>query len=137
MNNVMAIGGLPGLYSMVANRSNGLIVEQLETKKRFFASIRKYQFTPLESVAIYVTDVDSLELKEVFRRMDEAYEATPPVSVKSSKAELQEYFGTVLPTYDEDRVYPNDIKKVIKWFSFLKKNDLIEELLKEEVKEEE
>jgi hypothetical protein len=32
---------------------------------------------------------------------------------------LEEYFFDVLPNYDEDRVYPSDIKKIIKWYNIL------------------
>jgi uncharacterized protein YdaT len=37
---------------------------------------------------------------------------------------LEEYFFEVVPDYDEDRVYPSDIKKVIQWYNLLVEHDL-------------
>ena len=61
---LIAISGVPGLYKMVGNRSNGLIVEDLDTGKRKFVSMRKHQFSPLETIAIF-TYTDSIPLIEV------------------------------------------------------------------------
>lgn len=137
----VAVSALPGIYKMVANRSNGLIVEDLDTGKRRFASARKHQFTPLASIGIY-TDDDTTELKEVFKSMSEKLETTPLVKSTAPTPELVEYFGAILPEYDRDRVHLSDIKKVIKWFTFLNERDLLdfseeEETTEEETKEEE
>ena len=59
------------------------------------------------------------------------------VSHKDSKDALEEYFFNVLPDYDEDRVYPSDIKKVIQWYNLLQKNDLLGALETEEVASDE
>lgn len=110
---------------MVSSRNNGLIIEDLDSGKRRFVSSRKHQFTPLESIAIYTDDGDSTELKNVFQSMLEQYEDNPPVSHNSKNPELVEYFKDILPTYDEDRVHIGDIKKVIKWFSFMNERQLL------------
>jgi hypothetical protein len=120
LENLIAVSGLPGLYRMAANRSNGLIIEDLKTGKRSFASSRKHQFTPLESIAVYTADEeDSTELKNVFRSMYQLREDHPPISLNAETAELNAYFAQVLPNYDRDRVSVTDIKKIIKWFNFL------------------
>lgn len=131
----VAVGGMSGLYKMVANRSNGLIVADLDSGKRKFAPARKHQFTPLASIGIYTNDGDTAELKVVFRSMLEKIADTPPVSPNASAVELNEYFGTVLPDFDVDRVYTSDIKKVIKWFNFLNDRSLLS--LEEDDKSEE
>lgn len=121
----VSVSGLPGIYRMAANRSNGLIIEDLSTGKKRFASSRKHQFTPLESIAIFTDDGDSIELKEVFKTMLEQIEAHPPVKANGKPEDLHEYFERVLPNYDKDRVYTSDIKKVIKWFTHLHERDLL------------
>lgn len=121
----VAVSGLPGLYKMVANRNNGLIVEDLENGKRRFASARAHQFTPLASIGIY-TDDDTTELKEVFRSMLDKINDNPVVSHKASNNELMDYFSVILPEYDRDRVHISDIKKVIKWFTFLNDRNLLD-----------
>lgn len=137
LENLIAVSGLPGLYRMAANRSNGLIIEDLKTGKRRFASSRKHQFTPLESIAIYTDDGDSTELKNVFRNMQQQMEDTPPVSPNASSDELHGYFADILPNYDRDRVFTGDIKKVVKWFNFLNETGALQETEDEKATEEE
>ncbi len=132
LENLVAVSGMPGLYRIAANRNNGLIVEDLITGKRKFAPSRKHQFTPLESIAIFTDDGDSTELKNVFRNMLQQMTDNPPVSPNAASEELLEYFADVLPNYDPDRVFPSDIKKVIKWFNFLTEQGLLDDA--EEVK---
>ena len=57
--------------------------------------------------------------------MSEKEAGLPPVDVKASNQELFDYFAEILPEFDRDRVYPNDIRKVIKWYAYLKDRDLI------------
>lgn len=56
LDKLVAVSGMSGVYRMSANRSNGLIVEEIPTGKLKFASVRKHQFTPLESIGIYTDD---------------------------------------------------------------------------------
>ena len=115
---------MPGLYKLIATRSNGLLVQEIDSEKTKFASTRKHQFTPLETVAIY-TDSDSTELKEIFKRMDDNLKDLPLPESNASKDQFFDYFSEILPDYDEDRVMISDVKKVIKWFKFLKDRDLL------------
>ncbi len=119
LEQLIAVSGLSGIYRMAANRSNGLIIEDVQSGKRRFASSRKHQFTPLESISIFTDDGDSMELKKVFRNMKQQQEDNPPPAAFAKSEELHEYFAEVLPTYDRDRVFNGDIKKVIKWFNYL------------------
>ncbi len=124
LENLVAVSGMSGVFRIAANRNNGLIIEDLLTGKRKFASSRRHQFSPLESIAIYTDDGDSVELKKVFQKMLEQIEDNPPVSANARPEELHEYFLDVLPNYDKEKVRTGDIKKVIKWFDFLRENDL-------------
>lgn len=126
---LVALSGQSSLFHMIANRGNGLILEEIGSKKKQFYSMRQHQFTPMASIGIY-TDDDSIELKEVFTRMRNSEEAIPEDLTDS--AVLVSYFEKILPEYDRDRVKLNDIKKVIKWFSFLKNQSLLNILDKKE-----
>lgn len=132
LDDLIAVSALPGLYRMAANRSNGLIVEALESGKRRFVSARKHQFTPLGSIAIYTDDGESVELVNVFRSMRDQFDDRPPVDSSAKSEELFDYFAGILPNYDPDRVYPGDVRKVIKWFNSLKENGLLTEAEEEE-----
>ena len=126
LDKYVAVSGWPGLFEMAANRSNGLIVTDLETKKSRFASVRKHQFTPLGSVAIY-TYTDSVPIADIFKSMIAKKDELEMPTGKESKEVLNNYFKEVVPDYDIDRVYPSDIKKVIKWYHFLNERNLLTE----------
>jgi hypothetical protein len=125
LDDIVAVSGLPGLYRLAANRSNGLIVEDLDTGKRRFASARKHNFTPLGSIGVYLTDGDTKPLPEVFQRMLDQYDDNPPVDPGSSQDDLFDYFEDVLPNYDPERVYLRDVKKIVQWFGYLKEKGLL------------
>jgi hypothetical protein len=137
----VAVSGMSGLFRLVTNRSNGLVVADLDSGKSKFASSRKHQFTPLASIGIY-TETDTEELTAVFATMLKQLETNPPVSAKSSAEDIVAYFDMILPEFDRDRVNVSDIRKVIKWFNFLNERDLLslegekEEETKEETVEE-
>jgi hypothetical protein len=137
LEDFVAVSGLPGVYKMAANRSNGLIVEDLDSGKRKFVSARKHQFTPLASIGIYTLD-DTEELDTIFKTMINKSATVAPIPHNSKPAEVISYFKEILPDYDEDRVYLSDMKKVIKWFNFLNERNLlsIEDKKEEAVNEE-
>lgn len=109
---------MPGLFKMVDSRGNGLLVQDIDGGKTKFFSMRKHQFTPMETVAIY-TMSDTIELSVIFERMMDQKDENPPASTKESKEKIEDYFASIVPDYDEDRVYISDMKKVIKWYNML------------------
>ncbi len=123
---MVAISGMPGLFRIIANRPNGLVVEDIDSGKGRFFSVRKHQFTPMETVAIY-TEMDSTKLSEVFITMKAKAEEMTPPSLDQSASELFDYFALILPDFDRDRVKISDIKKVIKWYHFLDSRNLFSE----------
>lgn len=124
LEELIAVSGLPGLYKMAGNRANGLIVEDLDSGKRKFVSMRKHQFSPLETIAVF-TITDSIPLTEVLEKMHQQKEVSPPVPAKAANDDLRAYFQEVLPDHDPTRVYPKDIKKIIKWYEFLDSRELL------------
>ena len=125
LKNILAVSGLPGLFKLASSRPNGLVVSDIDSGKTRFCSVRKHQFTPLETVAIY-THEDTTPLTEIFETMKTQMESNPVISAKAPSDEMMDYFLSILPNYDEDRVYPSDVKKVIKWFNFLKERDMLD-----------
>jgi hypothetical protein len=129
LTDIVAVTGMPGLYKMVASRDNGVIVEDFDTGKRTFASVRKYQFTPLETVGIY-TYKDVIDLTDVFEKLEKTKVKMPDVNAPG--ADLHKWFRKIVKDFDEDRVFLGDIKKVIKWYLFLKEHKLLEQGSEEE-----
>jgi len=125
IENLVAVTGLPGLHKIVANRDNGLIVEDLETKKTRFCSSRKHQFSPMETIAIFTDDNESEQIEIVFQTMLDQNKKNPVPAPNSPAADLKTYFEKILPNYDRDKVHVSHIKKVIKWYNQLDKTGLL------------
>lgn len=115
----VAVSGLPGLFELINTRGNGLVLKDLTNQKTIFVSMRKHQFTPLATVAIYTID-DTEELSKVFQNMLDQLSDNPPPPHNSAAGVLFEYFEDIIPHFDKDKVFLSDIKKVIKWFNFLR-----------------
>jgi len=135
LEKILAIAEKPGLYKLITQTRSGLVAESLLDGKRISVNLRN-NISLLSEIAIY-TLTEEVPLKNVFQKINEKEngEATS-VGHKESKDNLEEYFFSVLPDYDEDRVYVSDIKKVIRWYNILQSNDLLD-LLEEEKSDEE
>lgn len=123
---IVAVTGLPGLYQLVSTKNDGAFVRSLADKSVKFVSSRLHQLTPLESIEMY-TYSENVRLNVVLENIKANEE---PVSnlvanKKVSNEEIKAYFSTVLPDFDQERVYVSDIKKVLKWYGLLKANDLL------------
>ena len=124
LSEIIAVSSLPGLYKIVTERKGGFIVESLEDGKRRFAPHRKHQFAPLESMAMFTNDGEAEGLNTLFRRMNEQAEDNPAPDPKASKNTLFEYLEDVLPNYDKEQVHASDVSRLLKWYHFMKANDL-------------
>ncbi|MCE2962070.1 MAG: DUF5606 domain-containing protein [Chitinophagales bacterium] len=121
---IVAVSKLPGLYQMHKHRADGLILKSLQDDKIFFAASRAHAFTPLDNITIYTTD-EPIELLEVMHKMQDQ---KSKLELPSSKAEgevLKKFFSSIIPNYDETRVYTSDIQKIVKWYSLLDSKNLI------------
>lgn len=124
---LLSVSGKPGLYKMIGNRPSGLVIEPLAGGPKEFASSRQHQFTPLESIAIFTDDGESVPLKDVLKKIMEQIDDNPLPDPKSSNEQLREFMLDVLPTHDQNRVYPSDIKKLVKWYTLLEKSGKLAE----------
>ena len=137
----VAVSGVSGVSKLISARKDGLIIENFDTKERNFVPTRGHEFSPLETISIYTnSNEDVATIAQVFTAMKEQLAENPPPSEKADSPALRKYFALVLPDFDRDRVHISDIKKVIKWFTFLNARDLLKEAVEapkaEEVVEE-
>jgi hypothetical protein len=116
---LVAVTGLPGLFELINSKTDGAIVRSLEDKSSRFVSSRIHNFSHLEIV-------------DLFNAMDKAGEKLPD---DKDAAAVKKYFEKVYPDMDFERVYASDMKKMVKWFDVLKKNNV--EIKLSEVPEEE
>lgn len=117
LKRILSIAGKPGLYRLVNQGKNMLIVESLENGKRTPAYARD-KVVSLGDIAIY-TVAEDVPLTEVLGKVVEATNGEAVNAKAMSDAEIREYFKTILPEYDEDRVYTTDIRKLFSWYNQL------------------
>lgn len=128
---IVAVTGLGGLFQLLATKSDGAIVRNLSDKSTKFISARLHNVTPLESIEVYTTG-DNVRLHEVFKKMQDSSIAIIDGKTADNAA-IKNYFKSIFPDFDEERVYVSDMKKMLKWYELLKTNDLLKfEVLAEE-----
>lgn len=121
--NILAISGNPGLYLLVSRGRSTLIVETVdEQKKRLSVGIRE-KITSLNDISIF-TDDDDVLLTTVFENIKKKMEGKPVEinAKKANKNQLMDFLAEVLPNFDREKVYPNDIRKIINWYNILINN---------------
>ena len=119
-NKLVAVTGLSGLFELVSSKADGGLVRSLEDKSTKFVSNRIHAFSHLESIEIYTTG-ENVNLSEIFIAMKNSSEKLPDAN---NSKETKSYFEKVYPSMDFERVYGSDMKKMIKWFDVLIKNNI-------------
>ena len=135
LKEILAVSGKPGLYKLVSKGNNLLIIESLADKKRIPAYARD-KVISLSDVSIY-TDEEEVSISTILTTIKEK-EGGKNISLDLSKAqpdELRAYLAEVLPNFDRERVYPSDIKKLLKWYDLLITNGFTDFSVKEEAEE--
>jgi hypothetical protein len=131
-NKIIAVSGLPGLYELLSSKSDGAIVRSLDDKTTRFVSSRIHNFSHLETIEVY-TVRDNVNLVDILKAMEVGTDKLPD---DKDGAALKNYFMKVYPDLDFSRVYSSDLKKMVKWFSVLKANNIEIKLSEPEEEEE-
>ncbi|WP_294453053.1 DUF5606 domain-containing protein [uncultured Bacteroides sp.] len=133
LKTILAISGKPGLYKLISQGKNMLIVEALSADKKRSPIYASDKVISLGDIAMY-TDADEIPLSEVLEsvKTKEGGNVTSLDYKKASDEELGEFMAAVLPNYDRDRVHLSDIKKLIQWYNLLVSNGVTEFVEKKE-----
>lgn len=114
------------------------VVEVVDASKKRMPVHNSDKVVMLDDIAIY-TDTEELPLRDVFAKIHEKENGVLPFDLKmSTPEELVEYFESVLPDYDRERVYLTHIKKMFQWYNILVSNgitDFIAETKADEAEE--
>lgn len=119
-NKLVAVSGLSGLFELISSKADGGLVRSLEDKTTKFVSNRVHAFSHLESIEVFTND-ENVNLSDVFLAMKGSREAMPDAN--DAKA-IKAYFQKVFPAMDFERVYGSDMKKMVKWYDILIKNNI-------------
>ena len=129
LKEILSITGKSGIYKLVSQGKNMLIVESLVDGKRIPA-YTKDKVVSLGDIAIF-TETTEIPLGQVFENIKiKENGAEAPINPKADNEVLRKYMAEILPEYDRERVYPSDIRKLISWYNILvnsKMTDFIEE----------
>ena len=133
---ILTISGKPGLYRLLSQGRNMFIVEAVDATKKRMPVYNSDKVVMLDDIAIY-TDTEEVPLREVFAKIYEKENAVLSFDTKSATPEeLVEYFESVMPDYDRERVYLTHIKKIYSWYNILVANGVVDFAKSEDAAEE-
>jgi Domain of unknown function (DUF5606) len=131
LTGIIAITGQPGLYKIVAQSKNGIIVEGLVDKKRVnvYASTK---VSTLSDISMFTTG-DDKPIEEILSAVFDKENGGAAIESKADDKAIEAYFVAVLPDYDKERVYVSNMRKLFSWYNVLqstgnlkKKNHLLQ-----------
>jgi hypothetical protein len=131
LTGIISITGQPGLFKIVAQSKNGIIVEGLADKKR----VNVYSTTKvstLSDIGMYTTGEDK-PMDEIVTAIYDKEKGGPCVNAKADDKEIEAYFAMVLPDYDKERVYVSNMRKLFNWYNIMQTTGNLK--LKEENKD--
>ncbi|WP_333694593.1 DUF5606 family protein [Flavobacterium sp.] len=135
LQKILAISGKPGLFELKLQTRTGFVAESLLDGKKITVGMRS-NVSLLSEIAVYTYN-EEIKLAEVFKAIAAKENEGASISHKEDNAVLLSYFREVMPEFDEDRVYPSDIKKIINWYNMLQPKGYVTlEALSQEEKEE-
>ena len=117
LEGIINISGKSELFKIISQNKSSIIVESITTKKRI-PIYSHTQANALEEISIY-TNTTNIPLIDVFKIIFETENGGKCISEKSEEDKLKLYFTKIVPNYDQNRVYPSDIKKILKWYNSL------------------
>lgn len=123
VDKILAISGKPGLFELKIQTRSGFVAESMIDGKRITVSMRS-NVSLLSEISMY-THTQEKPLVEILRAIAIKENQGPAISHKEDNSKLLAYFKQIVPDYDEERVYPSDIKKVLNWYNMLQEKGLV------------
>ncbi|MDR1672787.1 MAG: DUF5606 domain-containing protein [Bacteroidales bacterium] len=117
LKDILVISGQSGIFRFVSRGRTTVIVENIVDGKRSNVAATA-QLSMLEDIAVF-TEKDEVPLHKIFKRIQAKENGGSAIHHKSPDAELRQYFETILPDYDKERVYLSDIRKMLMWYNAL------------------
>lgn len=122
LSEIASVSGKGGLYKVLTSTKSGLILESLDDTKTKLVATGSHRISILQEISIYThTKEGTVALGDVLTKIHKSFGDDPGVDSESDPAELKAFLKSVLPEYDEERVYVSDIKKLVKWYGVLLK----------------
>lgn len=123
LEKILSISGKPGLYILKVQTRTGFVAESLADGKKISVSL-KSNVSLLSEISIYTYEGEK-PLVEIMSNIAAKESNGPAISHKEDNATLMSYFKEVLADFDEERVYPSDVKKILNWYNTLQAKGLV------------
>jgi hypothetical protein len=122
LKEVATISGKGGLFQILKPTKSGVILESLDETKTKLVATPNHKLSVLDEISIYTTTKEgTVALADVLKKIHTTYNTDIGLDAEADPAELKAFLKSVLPEYDENRVYVSDIKKLVKWYGLLVK----------------
>lgn len=120
LSQIASISGKGGLFKVLAPTKSAIVLESLDETKARMVATAHHRVSLLHEISIYTTDKEgTVPLGDVLKKMYTEFGDDPGVDGNSDNAELKAFIKSILPNYDETRVYVSDIRKLVKWYGIL------------------
>lgn len=122
LNEIASVTGKGGLYKVLKPSRTGVILESLDDKKKKLIAHAHDRVSILDEISVYTTDAEgNVPLQSVLIKIKEEFGDDTGIDNNSSKEEIMSFLKHILPNYDENQVYPSDVKKIISWYEIILK----------------
>ncbi len=120
---IATISGKGGLFKIVTPTKSGVILESLDELKTKMVATSNHRLSLLNEISIYTTTKEgNVPLQDVLKKVHQDFGDDPGVDANSDSDELKSFMKSILPEYDESRVYTSDIKKLVRWYELIRKH---------------
>jgi len=132
LESIISITGKPGLFKVLSQVKNGLVVESIIDGKRIPVHSSD-KVSALSDISIYTYESD-VPLAEIYDKIFHKTSGKASIDHKSKPEALRTYLKDILEDFDQERVYNSDLKKLFQWFNLLAENNLLKPDEKEDRK---
>lgn len=120
-NEIATVSGKPGLYKVLKPTRGGVILESLDAKKSKLVVGANQRVSILGEISMYtMTEEGASPLEAIMKNIDKEFNGDLGLDAEADADELRAFLKHVLPDYDENKVYPSDIRKLISWYKIIK-----------------
>ncbi|MEM6642007.1 MAG: DUF5606 domain-containing protein [Bacteroidota bacterium] len=120
---IAAVSGKGMLFKIINPARTGVVLEAMDDSKKRMVATMHTKVSVLSEISIYTTDQEgAVALTEILQNIHKEFAGDTDLDKNSTPEELKSFMQFILPTYDENRVYVSDIKKVVSWYAQLVKH---------------
>jgi hypothetical protein len=122
LSEIASLSGKGSLFKVLAPTKSGVVLESLDEAKTKLVASASSRISLLHEISIYTTTKEgTVPLEEVLKKINKEYGNDLGVDANSDNSELKAFMKSVVPEFDEARVYVSDLKKLVKWYGQLQK----------------